>query len=882
MLELAVLAMSAIQFPWGREAVDPATYASPAGAWEFRVDPSSPSGSGGARYRMLHHGEEAWSARIGVTLLDARVTDAGRIVGYALSKGWSGVGSLHVVVLAPDGEVLLDEAHERQATRVMHGTPDPKPRDLMMLPGADVCVLRVHDPAVDERSESWWTYRVSTGEPLTRRLPADALDGEAEDVRSIVYGAAPLDGADLVLAWGFVDHVGSTYDEQWFALFDVQGGVAWSLVDRGAFTATVGGVTRYDLLERVRESGAVLSTGPDGAFRLWRVALAAAVDYRVVHEPAVEHGWRVDELARAEDQGVPEERAPCGPERVELPHVSAVPLQRAAPSSVPELGPVEAWAFDDAGGLRVVRSLEPRGFESLRVDAAGTVIATTPFEPLPQDLVGPWRWLHLGGDRWLLTVSPYGEGAAAHAFFAHGATGGLRPIEGFTCPSVEAGAGTADGGFVLLATHHFQYTSAQVLIAFDASGREVWRHESGPGYADEPDEFLSPEDVAVLADGTIVVVDNVSDELKVFRAGGSFVENVDLARAWGRDLTYPSGLTNAPDDGLLLFDFGGSPPVNVLNRDGSLRTTLEPVRADGHAEPSLGRQARFAPDGALWTCDGHRFYRLDATGREVAAVGAPPARERLHDVGASAIDRLGRICVQDERNGVLHVWNADGGKLLTAAPEPTDFERVSTLTRIVAGPHGGFVVEIERDHLRFDAQGRRLGLLGERADVDYLPGTDRAWRWNGGRFGVEVLTGDEVVARVKRLPSERWATDPEDVFPFDDGSFALLADGEVGLYGPAGEPRASFVLPSADDPWGPGPITPACLKAVHASARWILVSGFLPGAWLINREGGSIRAFFPPEIGENGTVEMALSPDGAEVWVLDEQELVLHRYALPR
>ncbi len=844
-----ILALLALQVYRGREAVDPATYTSRSGAFELRVEASRIDGTGDGAYRLLRSGVPIWSGDKDFTLLDARVTDDGRVIGYALTEGRRRLGHLRVIVLAPDGAELQDEPHERTGPSDMHGDPEPWLFDLLLLDAADACVFRVHDWRKNQGLESWWVYRMTTGERLAEYLPAERL-GHATEPPWRIHGAQALDPQGLVLAYGFG---GRRHEDQWFALLEPLGEPVWRLEDPGAFATELGGVSGSGLLERVRRRNPpALPPGAD--MRIWRVRQGASVDYCVERDSGAEHGWRVAEVGRTPDEGRRE--PPAEPERIALAHLSSVALARGSGSEEGQLGPVVGWGFDDGGGLCVVRSCNRERFEHLRVDRDGRVLGTTPIEEPPEKLTGRRIWTHVAGQRWLLTISPDGDGASSSAFFADGTTGALRPLAGFKCPAIKAAAPTPEGGFVVLATHHLEFTLIDTVVAFGPDGVERWRLFNPIPSPDDPASLFSPQDLTVMPDGDVVVLDGARDALQVFDAGSAFVASVDLASAWGEEPSYLTLIEPAPGDGLLVYDFNGTTPVRLVERDGTVRARFD-------------RFGRFAPDGQLWTCDGNRFYLLDGAGREIAPVGLTPSAEFLNEAGPSALDALGRICIQDARNGVLHVWSADGGRLLTAVPEPTDFGRVDTRARIVAGPDDGFAGQArEKGHVLFDASGRRTGLLEDVRELDFAPASGVSWAWRAGGV-VELRAADGEIRELARLPSGRWITRPEDVCALADGSFVVLADNEVGLFDAGGRPLQSFGLPGT-----PG-------HTVSAGSRWILVSSYAREAWLIDREGGTPRLFHAGEVGEKSSCEMALGARGSEVLVLDKQALVLHRYALP-
>ncbi|MGC4047110.1 MAG: hypothetical protein QM758_25215 [Armatimonas sp.] len=116
--------------------LDPKRYYSPSGRYALFVDPSSPTGSGSAFYRLTLSGKTIWERTHPFTLREAGVTDTGIVGGYGYSQGlegWAknpgprlGYGTLDRVILNPTGQVILYQKTTRQPGRIGHGHPDPK------------------------------------------------------------------------------------------------------------------------------------------------------------------------------------------------------------------------------------------------------------------------------------------------------------------------------------------------------------------------------------------------------------------------------------------------------------------------------------------------------------------------------------------------------------------------------------------------------------------------------------------------------------------------------------------------------------------------------------------------------------------------------------
>ena len=127
--------------PYHRKSLD--------GRWELSVDPSARDGGGPGRYRCTHDGKEAWKAEKPWTFWDALVTEDGFVAGYSYSERglmMMAGGQFHVVILAPDGTVKLDEVHERELSRFMHAPSDPRGEGFVYQADMRRLVFRIADP----------------------------------------------------------------------------------------------------------------------------------------------------------------------------------------------------------------------------------------------------------------------------------------------------------------------------------------------------------------------------------------------------------------------------------------------------------------------------------------------------------------------------------------------------------------------------------------------------------------------------------------------------------------------------------------------------------------------------------------------------------------
>ena len=153
-------------------------------------------------------------------------------------------------------------------------------------------------------------------------------------------------------------------------------------------------------------------------------------------------------------------------------------------------------------------------------------------------------------------------------------------------------------------------------------------------------------------------MDVVKKSVQIFDGEGEFLRQVVLAKSWGRNPSYPSGISMGQDGGLILQDFGGKFPFVRMNEDGSVAANLKPNHKDGRLVNAA--KMRVSPSGSLWTCDGHSILELDADGVVVRTLGASPEATQLGKIATLTLDKQGRIYAADGRTGAVHVFEKDG------------------------------------------------------------------------------------------------------------------------------------------------------------------------------------------------------------------------------
>src|SRR6185503_7952378 len=92
------------------------------------------------------------------------------------------------------------------------------------------------------------------------------------------------------------------------------------------------------------------------------------------------------------------------------------------------------------------------------------------------------------------------------------------------------------------------------LTVLDAMGQRRWEIVQG-GYSGGPEELMGCSDVAVDADGAVLLLDEVRDAVLVFTPAGEYQRTVKLPEAWGgKKAVYPLALRVLPDGDWLVHD----------------------------------------------------------------------------------------------------------------------------------------------------------------------------------------------------------------------------------------------------------------------------------------------------------------------------------------
>ncbi len=893
------------------ELLQPARHTSPSGSFVLEVDPSHRLGRGPAKYRLTEAGDERWSAEFPYSLWEAVVDDQGYAGGVAFANGRDSDGRMVVALLAPDGNLLLEESFDYE-----NGLPG-----CMGSSRSDTIVLGVHHhvehghfvvrvrPAEDlqdgDESEQWWIYDLHAGRRVATLRARDVLDehspadpamvaaGRRIAERWTLAARAVRDTPLTLCQWYSLtdrasggDSVGAT-----FVLCDPELRPVWSLPLPDDYV-----FARDDEREsRVRNlyfSGAFVGAEPaPGRFEIGIVKESARVTFEVSRDDSSSAGWKVTEVGREHIGLFPAESSADALPATALPRVAEVSLVALKQPIAQSIHDVLAFDVGSDGSIRYVRGTAREGTPAIvSLDASGTILREVEIRPLPKTDSSAFRWYPLTEDAWVAVRTEWKDPALT-SLVRVTAEGETIAIVEYEATTVDELVATEDGGFVVLLTRDNEFTSTDGLARFDRDGTQRWTRWTSYDSQDEG-ELFAPEDLAVLGDGTIVLLDNVRNLLQLYDEEGGFLRSVELAAAWGVEPSYPTAVVPLPTGDVLVRDFDGEVPWRRTSLDVTSGGGLTLARPDGDLEVGQDDFLRADGDGNLWSTDGRVLMQFDRNGSLVRSLGAAKDPEALEEPSAVYSDALGRIGVFDRRTQVVHLFDAGGSPLTRCIPEPADLEPGAWIDRLISGGDGSVHVALERyedDYLSFDNHGGRIGrttLGGERAT--FVPGTRDRWvvhdeGWD--EHWIERISGDGVtVATVKRRADGRWFSDVVCIGVAMSGGIAVLDTVEsawsrkgpyvLSLHSPDAAPLRVLELPPGTDIF-------RYVNRIDYGSRFVTIQAHGPEVVVIALSTGRIGLFTVPGNPSGRNLwSIGLSPDENELWAVESNPPTLHRFAL--
>lgn len=882
----------------GASVRQPKAYAAPAGHYVLSVDPSDRFGAGSANYTLRKDGRTVWSGDRSFTFADAVVGNDGVVGGYAYTAGYGVDGGEFVVaILNADGSARVTERRAREGSHYLHTAADPKANGLFLLDGH--LVVRVDDADRNAASETWWIYRLRDGQADTKIQPRAAMPDAQRLVR--VLDARPVNGTPLVLVqWmlkGDAAADGSCGYGARFALLDRSGANVWSTDLADDYSSGLDDFAEARLLADMNEHGAILDTTQTARFEVRKLATGERL------------GWTVERDAKDRDRWsarLADRRAYVQPESVKPDLSDVQPLRALGTVTLGNEGAANASPVHDLSDFAVgggkfafvagcnCESPERRALTV--VDGDGRLVRSVVLPALSErgSVTDHVAWS--SGDRWLVTTSSSGQHARSTAAFVDAANGTVVPITAFDAPDIKALATTADGGFLALTSEWTAYSIEDALRSFDAHGKLRWILKNGQ--PDGPDLF-SPEDIAVLRNGDIVVLENVGGRLKIHAPDGKFRRSIDLKATWGREPSYPTGIAIDRDDGVVVHDFDGEPLVVQMTLEGKLVNSFDPTYADGRRFDLRGN-VKVAADGRLWTSDGDALLRLDAHGKVDRVLGTRPDADALGNVAGFAVTKKGMSYAVDERTGAVHAFDAQGRRVRVYRPDIGDYDGRLSLPAVTIADAGDVYVGRKRDgnrarpdYVHYSADGARVGI--EALDVDNVtqswiaqPGTSR--RWVVGYDSVYLVDPvGKVVNRIERDAQRRWLLQPGPAAVAADGSLALISEnvsvqaaelrriegyGTIALYAADGKPTGAWPAPAGtSDAIAYDGRRLAFVASAETSAMGTTVV-------VTDLQGKVLSRFTPDPARPPRGVFFVDRGEGEELWVFDGKATLV-RYAIP-
>lgn len=894
-----VLCVAAILLAPGRLAalhspppvLNPKTYASPSGVYQLTVDSSTLYGQGQGSYRLARAGKETWSKTLPFTLWEAAVTDDGIVAGYAYSNGVQGFpteeardktnradwpGFFHVVILDAAGNLRLNDRTKRTPCPYPDcDTPSPVALGMFIDSANDRFFVRLADPDLNRQQESWLVFRISDGKRFRSFEPHKLMRGADRSWR--ILAARPVLGSPLTLLHWYVFTPRDESDDATFTLIDLEGRVAWTLDRPAEYSFKSDMQLRWKFVDYLRGHGAVLDVSKPRQFELWFPADKARVTFEVHPDAKKKTGWSVAETARREYLGVeiPQKVAPVL-EPLSLKHLGTITL-RAQIATTQPIRNLATFDFDQKGRIGFIRR-EEVGCSLVVAQPTGEIVSEVAIRDAKDRAFAAW----LESDRWVVVDAPYGVKAKAQAWIVRVGDSSPEAIPHFDCAPAKAVAGTGDGGFVVLATQHFEFTMTDELAAFDRDGKRLWSVEAD---SMKDSALFSPADIAVCTDGTIAVVDTIRKCVQFFSREGKSQRTIDLKKAFGKEPSYPRGIAADRDHGVIVYDGKGSPPIWRLTSDGAVVAKFNPVFKDGRELPVRSAVKR-APDGRLWTTDGDSLLRLTGDGVVDLVLGALPAPDKLGEIAGFATDHRGYFYAASSRTGVVHVFDNQGKFHHICEPLPTDFPSDLRWAEITVAGDGTVCMKSDRlssKFVRFAADGRRLGVLGsskwgvDHESWQFKPASQERWI---GRYQELCLIDDKgkCVRTIKRRPDGNWLETVGPIGVAADGSAAVCSSSSgrrffaapvINLYAPNGDPVRTIPLPYD-----------GYVHRVAYNGRTVVLSGERDVLALDSR-GSSVRVLMLSPTKVAPYWEPLFSPDGKELWLREQRSLTIDRYEAP-
>lgn len=870
--------------------LDPANYRSPSGEFIVEVDPTDLYGRGAANYRLSRNGKTVWSSEKPFTLYEAGVTDAGIIAGYAYTYGIDGfarsrsarddLGEFQLVIIAPTGELLLQDKSKRIGSRFLHTRPNPLAKGLIIDGSNDRFIVRLNNADVNSRGEQWWEYQLSTGTALGKR----ELISDDPNVRALIRAKAIL-GTPLILLhyWRYADHAPGAR----FALVDKSFHEVWSLNLPKDYVVSNDEAAEDRLQDQIWAAGAVLNTVISNQFEIRIAATAERVTYKVWPDAARTNAWAISEVSRVKYTETPPSRdeLPVFPNR-SLKQLGVFAFSDGPTATKPPIRKIVGFDFDDRGRIGFIRAEDEKRYSFVLISEGGDVAGEFPLT-IQEDLLKNDRpktaWL--SSNLWIITASDKAVGGKGVGWWIEATSGKIKKIPDFNPPPVKSITGSRDGGFVVLATTRLKYSMEDALIAFDKNGRRKWQIKQNNDGRES--SLFSPEDLTVTTGNQVAVLDNIHKAVQVFSDQGAFLKSFKLEAAWGRKPNYPSGIAADKNDGIIIRDFNGSPPLVRMSADGRVIGQYGLKHADGRViDPTFG--VKVSPSGRVWVSDGDCLVRVNDEGIADLLLGDPPVGDRLEKVATLTVDQRGQLYAVDQRTGTVHVFDKQGKRDRVCRPDVTDFQEKLYSAHVAADAEGfvylsnGMRFHDNPRWLVFPPDGqrrmeKRFGLDDIKELLYPLPsGKNHLIVGYQNAFLVDPV--GRTLRTIERKPDRKWLARPERASVAPDGSFAIVTGGghyrnqswQINLYDSSGKPMRTVLQP------------PDCMDSCFVFTGKYIVTRTKTEICVSDDHGKPVQKFAPAMDGfDTDSWECFSTNGGREVWFTCAERKTVVRFELP-
>ncbi len=873
-----------------RRVLNPRTYFSPSRAYSLTVDPTDRYGGGPADCRCSQDGNVVWAHRLPYTLWDASVDDSGRVIGYAythgLSQDWANAepGELIVSLLSPDGKPLSEERYKRESSRVVGGAPANPWLYGMIRDGVNRrLLLRIADPVLSVGKEKWWIYDLESGKRVGILEPRRFVPRTGGDVVHSIFQIRAVPGTPLILTHWF--RISFHEDGGVFTLADLSNTdsqAVWSLVLEGDYSVPGDKEAEERLRTIMDQHSEIVDAEQPRCFTVPAVKRHERISFSV--QEAEDGRWTVRETARTpydvlsfEPAKVTQALPP-----IQLDEVAVVQLGGGRTRPATPIHDVREFGFDPEGRICVLSVPGDAEPHLAHVTDKGIILKTlrVPVGEASQD-ADLAALAHVGGRKFVITICRRGSEKPAQCFIADFQAETVTQLRNFGSSGVESLAGFPNGRFAALIGD--SNTACGGISMFDADGNLLWQ-KAESGVAGKHDEVRSACDITRYDDESIAVLNEQG--IQLFGTKGVFLRSFDL-NGTGQQVVYlPERFAVDSQGGFSVFCLGIDSPSAILHTDaaGRIAKTFSPKFSDGRPLGVYYRLCR-APDGRLWTTDGDVLLRLADDGTVDRILGEEASLATIHRPSYTMVGPNDCVYVADDRNSAVHVFEANGNAKGVCIPDPNDVRDVSYVRHITVSPEGDVFVCLGRDdnaYVHFDTSLKRIGRTQtELTDVNpdwYFQPTGPLC-WIVGYADVFLVKDlQSVVRTISRRADGMWLESPSTLGVARDGSAAVLAGGQSGevsltIYAPDGEARVTFVAPR-------GWFSIDHHVAYDGQCAYVRTGNEV---YVIDPESHGIGLFrLPGGDDENPWEGPFLAAEGKQLWFLDREELMLHKYAIPR